>query len=205
MRDRAPSAGSSPCDYVLLVQERGGHVLNASRRLAPIPKAFHEPLIDQREDTQLGATLQREMEEELFGRDDVDNTISPQRSADPMHPSRLSEPMRWLTENSDNCSWLMECTGLGLNLVSGNYEFASLIVIHDEEFWQRFGGQVEANWESSKLQQYSSMDRELLTVLSADVGWSNEGLFAFLQGRRRLSELDNPRIDAPAIEWKIQS
>ncbi len=197
-----PARGRRPADYVLLVQERGGHVLNASRRLAPIPKSFHEPLIDQREDTQLGLTLQREMEEELFGRDDVDNTISPQRSADPMHPSRLSEPMRWLTEHGDQ--WLMECTGLGLNLVSGNYEFASLIVIHDEEFWQRFGGQVEANWESSRLQQFSSMDRDLLAELAGDVAWSNEGLFAFLQGLRRLSELDSPRVDAPAIEWEIQ-
>ncbi|MEV4728881.1 transcriptional regulator [Saccharopolyspora sp. NPDC049426] len=197
-----PARGRRPADYVLLVQERGGNVLNASRRLAPIPKSFHEPLIDQREDTQIGLTLQREMEEELFGRDDVDNTISPQRSADPMHPSRLSAPMRWLTENSDQ--WLMECTGLGLNLVSGNYEFASLIVIQDEEFWQRFGGQVEANWESSRLQQFSSMDRELLAELAADVAWSNEGLFAFLQGLRRLSELDSPRVDAPAIEWEIQ-
>lgn len=199
-----PARGRQPADYVLLVQERGGHVLNASRRLAPIPKSFHEPLIDQREDTQLGRTLQREMEEELFGRDDVDNTVAPQRSADPMHPSRLSEPMRWLTENGGDDQWFMECTGLGLNLVSGNYEFASLIVIHDEEFWQRFGGQVEANWESSSLQQFSSMDRELLAELSADVAWSNEGLFAFLQGLRRLSELDSARVDVPAIEWEIQ-
>lgn len=37
------------------------------------------------------------MEEELFGRADIDNTVTEQRSIDPMHPSRLSEPMRWLT------------------------------------------------------------------------------------------------------------
>jgi hypothetical protein len=75
------------------------------------------------------------MEEELFGRPEIDNTEGDSLTADPMHPSRLSEPMRWLTEQSGRLR--MECTGFGLNLVSGNYEFASLIVIDDEEFWTR--------------------------------------------------------------------
>jgi hypothetical protein len=35
----------------------------------------------------------------------------------------------------------MERTGFGLNLVSGNFEFASLIVI-DDEWWDRLGGQI---------------------------------------------------------------
>ncbi|WP_051775905.1 hypothetical protein, partial [Actinoalloteichus caeruleus] len=120
-------------DYLLLVQERSGNVLNAARRLAVIPKGFHEPLTDVRSDARVGATLLRELEEELFGREDIDNTITEVRSADPMHPSRLSEPMRWLTERPGRLR--VECTGFGLNLVSGNYEFASLIVIEDEEFW----------------------------------------------------------------------
>jgi 8-oxo-dGTP pyrophosphatase MutT (NUDIX family) len=55
-------------DYVLLVQERSGHVLNAARQLAVIPKGLHKPLADYRADAQVGATLRREMEEELFGR-----------------------------------------------------------------------------------------------------------------------------------------
>ena len=55
----------------------------------------------------------------------------------------------------------MECTGFGVNLVSGNYEFASLVVIEDEEFWPRYGGDVEANWESAGLRLYSSLDRQL--------------------------------------------
>jgi len=52
----------------------------------------------------------REMEEELFGRDDIDSTVTVQRSADPMHPSRLSEPMRWLLESA---ALRMESTGFG--------------------------------------------------------------------------------------------
>ena len=67
----------------------------------------------------------------------------------------------------------MECTGIGLNLVSGNFEFACLIVIDSGEFWSRFGGQIEASWESSSLRQYSSLDGGSLAALADDSGWSN--------------------------------
>lgn len=199
---RPASFGRQPGDYLLLVQERSGRVLNAARRLAVIPKGFHEPMVDYRADAQIGSTLQREMEEELFGRDDVDSTTTDPRSADPMHPSRLSEPMRWLLDKAGRLR--MECTGFGLNLVSGNCEFAGLIVIDDEEFWSRYGGHIEANWESGSLRRYSSLDRELVAELIGDVAWSNEGLFALLQGLRRLGEIGGERVNLPAIEWEIQ-
>ncbi|WP_326835083.1 transcriptional regulator [Amycolatopsis rhabdoformis] len=188
-------------DYLLLVQERSGNVLNAARRLAVIPKGFHQPLTDVRRDAQVGITLRRELEEELFGRPDIDNTVAEQLAADPLHPSRLTEPMHWLMAEPDRLR--MECTGFGLNLVSGNYEFASLIVIDDEEFWERYGGVVEANWESATLRQYSTTDTELVTELLGDVAWSNEGLFAMAQGLRRLAQIGGERVKLPAIEWEI--
>jgi hypothetical protein len=191
-------------DYVLLVQERSGQVLNAAGRLAVIPKGFHEPLSDFRVDAQIGATLRREMEEELFGRADVDSTIAENRVAAPMHPSRLSEPMRWLVERANPNRMRLECTGFGYNLISGNYEFSGLIVIEDEEFWAEYGGHIEANWESVGLRQYSSRDCELVSDLIADGSWSNEGLFAFLQGIRRLAELGGERVDLPAVEWEVR-
>jgi hypothetical protein len=99
-----------PADYALLVQERSGNVVNATRQLAVIPKGFHQPLTDFRGDAKIAATLRREMEEELFGRQDIDNTLCEQHAADPLHPSRLSAPMRWLlTENP--AALRMECTG----------------------------------------------------------------------------------------------
>ncbi|MPY78532.1 MAG: hypothetical protein GEV04_08555 [Actinophytocola sp.] len=182
-------------DYALLVQERSGEVLNASRTLAVIPKGFHQPLTDVRADARIGATLSREMDEELFGRVEVDSTCGDHRSAVPMHPARLSEPLRWLTDDSQRMR--MECTGFGLNLVSGNYEFACLVVIEDEDFWCRYGGDIEANWEASGLRLYSSLDHDLLTELLADESWSNEGLFAFAQGLARLSEIGGGRVDSP--------
>ncbi|MPZ80879.1 MAG: transcriptional regulator [Actinophytocola sp.] len=195
---RPADAYRGPADYALLVQERSSQVVNAAGRLAVIPKGFHEPLNDVRADTLIGASLRREMEEELFGRVEVDSTADVHRAAAPMHPTRLSEPMRWLMDEPDRLR--MECTGFGLNLISGNYEFASLIVIEDEGFWSRFGGDIEANWESAGLRLYSSLDSHLIAKLVADESWSNEGLFAFLQGLRRLQETGGRRVDLPAIE-----
>jgi hypothetical protein len=200
---RPASPYRGPADYVLLIQERSGDVVNAPRRLAVIPKGFHQPMADFRADARIGATLRREMEEELFGREDTDNTTGKPYAADPMHPTRLSEPMRWLMGSPDRLR--IECTGFGLNLVSGNFEFPALIVIDAEDFWSSYGGQVEANWESVTLRQYSSLDRDSLAELVRDPAWSNEGLFALLQGLRRLKQIGGNRVSIPAIEWQIAS
>lgn len=195
-RPADPYRGGS--DYALLIQERSSEVVNAARRLAVIPKGFHQPLTDARADARIGATLVRKMEDELFGRREVGMVTAGPRIAAPLHPSRLSEPMRWLSAEPGRMH--TECTGFGLNLVSGNYEFACLIVIEDEEFWDRYGGQVEANWEASGLRLYSSRDAELISELIAEETWTNEGLFALLQGVRRLSELDGDRVELPVVE-----
>ena len=187
-------------DYVLLVQERSGRVLNSARRLAVVPKAFHQPLVDFSEDTEISATLEREMEEELFGGDELDSTYGEQRRADPMHIDRLSEPMRWLLEHEKPSYWRMECVGFGINAASGNFEFASLVVIDNEQWWQKFGGVIEGNWETEGLHRYSSLDRDVLTALVHDPAWSNEGLFAFLQSLRRLGEIGGSRVNLPEIE-----
>lgn len=188
-------------DFVLLVQQRSGRVLNAANRLAVIPKAFHEPLVDFSGEAAISSTLDRELEEELFGRPEVDSTNDGFRRADPLHRSRLTAPFRWLVDNLD--AWRMECTGFGLNLVSGNFEFASLVVVESEDWWEEFGGIIEANWESDGLRQYSSLDRELVGRLVHDASWSNEGLFAFLQGLRRLAQIGGDRVDLPTIEWEL--
>jgi hypothetical protein len=185
-------------DYGLIVQTRSDQVVNAAGKLAVIPKGFHQPLTDPRADVRIGATLRRELEEELFGRSDVDATGGGARAVSPMHPGRWSAPMRWLEDEPGRMR--IECTGFGLNLVSGNYEFATLVVIEDEEFWPRFGGQLEANWEASGLTLYSSLDGELITDLVQQEAWSNEGLFALLQGLRRLCEIGGSRVSLPSFE-----
>ncbi|NYE74236.1 hypothetical protein BKA15_005565 [Microlunatus parietis] len=198
---RPASRTGWPADYVLLIQERSGQVVNANGQLAVIPKAFHQPLVNYADDAHLSMTLQRELEEELLGRDDLE--LGGQGVADPIHPSRLSEPMRWLMEHQDPAIWQMECTGFGVNLLTGNYEFAALTAIHDEHWWGSFGGDVLANWEANHLQQYSARDTAALLHLIQDDRWSNEGLFALLRGLLRLSEVGGDRTAIPNISEEI--
>jgi hypothetical protein len=195
-----PASTDHPKDYLILVQERSGHVVNSPRRLS-LTQGFHQPMIDFRVETRIALTLMRELEEEMFGREELDNTVSDQRGADPMHPSRLTRPMRWLTK--DPSRMRIEATAFGLNLVNGNYEFANVIVVEDERFWGRFGGDVEANWEAGSIRRYSTRDRELMTELISEPVWTNEGLFTLLQGLRRLAEIDPERVDLPDIEWAL--
>jgi transcriptional regulator with XRE-family HTH domain len=189
-------------DYVLLVQERSARVLNVTGRLAVVPKAFHGPTTEAAEEAYLSASLERELEEELLGREDLEQVS--QRSfqhVNPFHTEQLSEPMRWLVERRGTDAYRVECVSFGINLVTGNYEFPCLIVIDDEEWWARYSGQIEANWEMARVRRYSSRDTAGLQALALDPRWSNEGLFAFLEGLRRLAEVDTvSRVAVPAIE-----
>jgi transcriptional regulator with XRE-family HTH domain len=194
--------GRRELDYVLLVQERSARVLNVTGRLAVVPKAFHGPTTEATEEAYLSASLERELEEELLGREDLEQVSEPSfRRVDPFAVDQLSEPMRWLVERRGTDAYRVECLGFGINLVTGNYEFPCLIVIDDEEWWERYSGQIEANWEMARVRRYSSRDTASLQALALDPRWSNEGLFAFLEGLRRLAEVDTvSRVALPAIE-----
>lgn len=186
-------------DYLLLVQKRSSRVLNLAGRLSVIPRAFHQPVSETAKDLSLTRTLVRELEEELLGRDDLE-LLEDDRRVDPLHPARFSEAMRALQEPG---ACHMECTGFAINGTNGNYEVSALIVIDDPTWWTRFGHQVEANWESTGLQRYSSLDHDGLTALAHDPHWSDGGLFDFLQGLRRLATMESKRVAIPHIELKL--
>jgi hypothetical protein len=67
--------------------------------------------------------------------------------------------------------------------------------VHDESWWTTYAGHIEANWESAGLRRYSTLDRDAITALVLDPAWSNEGLFALLQGLRRLAEISGDRTE----------
>lgn len=166
-------------------------------------KAFHQPLADFSDDAQLSATIERELEEELLGRPELELAGGGQGwHVDPMHLSRLSEPMRWLIERARTDTWRIDGTGFGINLIGGNYEFATLVVVEDEAWWTQFGGDIVTNWEAGGVRCYSSLDRDGIATLLNDETWSNEGLFAFLQGLRRLDQTGGSRVDLPTIKWE---
>ena len=189
-------------DYALLVQERSRRVVNVAGRLAVIPKGFHQPTVDPLAETRVVATVERELEEELLGRIDLDQlSRQAERRAAPIHALNRSAPMEWLASHPD--SYEMVCTGFGINLVTGNYELACVVVIDDVAWWQAYGHLVEANWEAARLHCISSRDRGGLSRLAVDDRWSNEGLFAFLEGMRWLESHDPSRMALPELHVSL--
>lgn len=185
-------------DYWLIVQERSSRVLNAVGRLSVVPKAFHQPLTDTR-DCALSSTINRELEEELLGREELDQMSPESRSrVVPGHLSAMSAPMRWLHDHPG--SYLLGCTAFGINMLSGNYEFACLAIIDDPSWWSAHAGSLQSNWEVHQTHGYSSLDAEGLAKVVADPRWSNEGLFAFLEGLRSLARHDPGKVRLPKIE-----
>jgi hypothetical protein len=188
-------------DYVLLIQQRSDQVLNARHSLAVIPKAFHQPLVEPAMETPLLRTLEREIQEELMTRSDLDLT-SPDwvPSIDPMHADRLSDAMRWLMNHRGTGACRIEATGFGYNAISGNFELPSLVVVEDDRWWEQFAGMLAACWETSGILRVSSLDTSGIDSLLCDSRWSNEGLFALALGLRRLAQLDPRRTRIPSIE-----
>ena len=89
-------------------------------------------------------------------------------------------------------------------MITGNYEFPCLIAIHDPAWWTRYSPVIEANWATARLLRYSSLDTAGLTALALDPRWSNEGLFAYLQGLRHLAHVGAPqRLALPPIALEI--
>lgn len=191
-------------DYVILTQERSRSVLNTAGKLAVIPKAFHQPTAEPAEEAPISATIQREFEEELLGRQDLEQiSRGAHAHVDLLHAQHLTEPMAWLLDQGPG-AYSVECTGVGYNTVTSNYEFACLIVINDEVWWDRFGHLVEANWEAERVHRHSSLDTAGLEALAADPRWGNESLFTFLLGLHRLTEIgDRERVAIPPIDMEF--
>lgn len=185
-------------DYAVFTQERAGRVVNGSGKLATIPQAFHQPTNEVAGEVALSKTFGRELEEELLGRDDLEE---PGRAGDALHDSAASAPMAWLRARP-GCLRL-EATGLCINGGGGNYVFGCLAVVEDPQWWDLFGHQVSANWEADRVVRHSTRDTAGLTSLILDPRWQDIGLFTLLQGLRRLAEVGQPkRVAIPRIDLR---
>lgn len=200
-----PARGNKPADYVLLVQVRGHHVMDIPGKLSTIPKGWHQPISEASSEAKLSTTLLRELEEELLGREDLEQmSDEARRTADPLHEERQPEAIRSLLQSPD--ALRVACTGFGINLLSGTYEVPCLVTIEDDRWWAEWGHQIAGNWETTSVATYSSMNTEGLTTLIHDPRWSSEGLYSFLQGLRHLGTGERrERIAMPNVRVEAAS
>jgi len=194
-----PATDHRPADYVLLIQVRGERVMDIPGKLSTIPKGWHQPVGESSAEARLSTTLLRELEEELLGREDLEQmSAESRRTADVLHHERHPEAMRALLDGTG--SFRVRCTGFGINLLSGTFELPCLVVIDDERWWTKWGHLIAGNWETMSIESISTADTDGLTALIHDPRWSNEGLFALIEGLRWLERMgDSKRVAAPAM------
>jgi len=192
-----PAEGSRPPDYALLLQVRGAQVMDLSGRLSTIPKGWHEPVSEIAAQSDLRATLLRELEEELLGAEELELiTAESRRAADPLHARARSAALDPFLKNEPG--YHLRLTGFGLNLLAGTFEAPCLVAIDDEAWWQDNGHLVTGNWETSGIEVHSSADADGLARLIRDPRWVSEGLFSLVEGLRCLADVGDPtRVAIP--------
>ncbi len=195
-----PASGSRPADYALLIQVRGARVMDLSGRLSTIPKGWHEPASEIADQSDLRSTLLRELEEELLGAEELELiTDESRRAADPLHLRARSAAMRPFLTQADG--FHLRATGIGVNLLAGTFEAACLVTVNDESWWEQHGHSIGGNWESSKIEIYSSADGDGIERLLRDPRWVSEGLFSLVEGLRCLTEVGEPsRLDQRLLD-----
>ena len=125
-----PATDDRPADYALLVQVRGSQVMDIPGKLSTVPKGWHQPIGEAVPQSRLGVTLIREFEEELLGREDLEQmSEESKRLVDPLHQERTPPALASLLNNPG--AFHLRLTGFGLNLLSGTYEAPCLIVVDD--------------------------------------------------------------------------
>jgi hypothetical protein len=192
----AAARGTPHHDFVVPLHRRSHTVAEDPGTFSVIPRGIHQPVVDARTEIRPSSTAFRELFEELFGGKSAKRNV---RYFSPEWYLDTSAPMRWLHEHPD--AYTLSCTCRGINLIEGNYLFGLLLVVHDEEFWARFGRQPEPNEESADEGLYliGTRDRADWLRLLTRRPWGGEALFALTEGFGQLSSLYPDRCEIPTV------
>jgi hypothetical protein len=183
-------------DYEIPYQIRSRKVTEGATKFGTIPMAFHQPLKDREREVNPSFSIYRELYEELFGGREVT------RGSESWNPPDWffseSEPIKWLKENQS--SRALECTGIAVNLFSGNCDFLVLVAVHDETFFERFGPSLHKTWEAKSLHKVSTLDRKSLKELMVRSNWASQALMAMVEGLFRLKAIAPSKVDLPDLQ-----
>lgn len=207
-------ARSQENDFVIPLKRRSGKVATKQGLVDVIPEGFHQPLREHYGglDPELKPSFSvlRELYEELFRGREVKR--GRKRLRHDWFLDKRYEPMGWFREHGD--AYSLECTSCGIELASGDCTLGILFVIRDGQFWDDYSSLLEANYEfledvpinSSELNNVaggafiSSRNRDGLAQVIQRSDWDTGGLFAFIEGLRRLEQLEPSRVNLPRIE-----
>lgn len=192
---RAPDS-----DYVLPVQVRSEKVSDGRGLLAVVPKAFHQGAVGADVEVNVYWSAMREIYEELYNGEEVRRQDKRRLRHDWYMDRHLG--MRYFRDNEG--TYDMELVSFGVNAIGGNFEHALLLVIRDTSYWDRFGGELRANWEATGLRQLSSRAPVEIKRAITKERWATESVFHLGEALLRLQQLSPHRVDLPnlAVELK---
>ena len=99
-----------------------------------------------------------------------------------------------------------ETTAFGFNAMAGNYEFAMLLMVPDESYWNTFRTLMTSkSWEfdDSKGKKAMSLDEDQLQEILALPDWTSEALFQFVEGLLRIKKLEPERVRLPGLRREL--
>lgn len=193
----AMARGDRNNDYCILLQRRSSQVIDGNNLYAVIPKAVHAPTtttdFTSLVEVNITRTVLREFFEELISEKQIEE--NPTRSVFDWY---MSNPMMQLFENPKN--YKLEITGFGFNMLTGNYEFAILLQILDENFYKEFRKLIHERWEFEEIIPVYTRNKQDIERIILENDWVDEALFHFLKSLKRLKELSPDRVCLPDIE-----
>ncbi len=183
-------------DFVIPVQKRASNVSDSQGLLSPIPRAFHQPMVDHLSELKLSFSVYRELYEELFGGIEGEENVKRLKPDWWLHNSK---PVQWFYDHKG--AYIFECICLGIDLLSGNYHFGIVLAVRDESFWNEFGHLLITNWEvaDSGGKLVSSKNYKQVTEYALRVDWT-EDIFIFVEGLRHLQAIEPKRFNIPTFE-----
>jgi hypothetical protein len=104
----------------------------------------------------------------------------------------------YFREHPNNCDQLL--TGFCLNAAHGNFEFAPLLVVRDESYYDDLVPAEFRHWEYTKWLPLSTMNRVGIAEALLDPSLCSESVFQLTEGLLRLAELVPDRVDLPNIK-----
>lgn len=190
-------------DFLIPIERRSKFVGDGRGMLAVLPKGIHQAEIGHSVESEIEWSVYRELAEEVFGK--------PERQHQPRHDyyMRQGHPLyipavAYFREQKRNC--YQEMVGFGLNAVSGNYEFAILLAVHAEKYYDVFERELEfKHWEWDKWIPVSTRDPDHIKEVLLDKALCSESVFHLAEGLLRLAELEPRRVRLPKIERDLVS
>jgi hypothetical protein len=199
----AIARGAPYNDYCIPLQLRSQKVAEGRGVYTGSLQGWHQPTTaSPQKEVEIYWSVLRELFEEAFGGEEAEGSSRRLR-----HDWYLDEcpGAAYVHNNHDNSEAVtLEFLGIGMNALTGTYDCAILLAIHDLNYWNTYSSALRRNWEAKHMITLSTrnVSPDLDTRLAE--GWLDQGMFGLSQGLLRLRQIDPQRVVLPDLGFKLE-